>query len=63
MILPQVLDGQLGELGGSILDEIAENGLLVVADQVDFVYRGDLVNGGQAVPDDWVASNVEEGLR
>lgn len=62
LVLAQVLDGEVGEIGGGILDEVAENGLVVVADEVDLVYGGDFGDGGQAVVDDGVAGDVEEGL-
>lgn len=62
LVLAQVLDGEVGEVGGGILDEVAEDGLVVVADEVDLVYGGDFGDGGQAVVDDGVAGDVEEGL-
>lgn len=59
LILAQVLDGEVWEGGGSVLEEIAEDRLVVVADQVDLGHGGNLRNGGQTVVDDGVASDVE----
>lgn len=47
---------------GGILEEVTEDGLVIVANEVDFVYRGDFGDGGQAVVDDGVAGDIEEGL-
>jgi len=62
LVFTEILDREVGEFGRGILNKIAEHGFLVVADQIDFVDRGDLADGGEAVPDDGVAGNVEEGL-
>ena len=45
LVLAQVLDAQAGELGRGVLDEVAEDGLVVVADQVDLLDRGYLGDG------------------
>lgn len=63
LVLSQVLDGKVGELGRRILDKVTEDGLVVVANQVDLVDRRDGADGSQAVPDDGVAGDIEEGLR
>lgn len=62
LVFAEVLDGEVVKLGRRILNEVAENGFLVVANQVDFVDRGDLLDGLQAVPDDGVAGDFEKGL-
>lgn len=64
LVLAQVLDGQAGELGAGVLDEVLEDLLLVVADYVDLaeVVRRQLREGLDAVPDDGVAGDFEEGL-
>lgn len=61
-VLAQVFDGQLRELVAGVFDEIAEDGLVVVADHAHFLDVGHFGNGGQAVPDDRVACDVEQGL-
>jgi hypothetical protein len=63
LVFAEVLDGQVGELARRILNEVAEDGFLVVADEVDLLDGGDLVDGGEAVPDDGVAGDVEKGLQ
>lgn len=63
LVLAQVLDGEVWEVVGGIFDEIAEDGLVIVADEVDLVYGGDFGDGGQAVVNDGVARDIEEGLR
>lgn len=63
LVLAEVLDGgQDGELAGGVLDEVAEDGLVVVADDINVLDGADLGNGGDAVPDDGVAGHLEEGL-
>jgi len=62
LVLAQVLDGKVGELQRRVLNEVAEDGFFVVADQVDLVDRGNLADGSQAVPDDGMPGDVEEGL-
>lgn len=46
----------------ALLDEVAEDGLVVVADDEDFLDLGDFGDGGEAVGDDGVAGDFEEGL-
>lgn len=62
LVFAQVLDGEVGVGNGRILDEVAEDGLVVVADQVDFLNGRDFGNSGQAVVDDWVAGDLEQWL-
>lgn len=64
LVFAEVLDGELGELLGGILDEVAEDGFVVVADDVDFLdlLVGDAGDGGEAVPDDGVAGDFKERL-
>lgn len=64
LVLAQVLDGDGGELLGGVLDEIAEDGLVVVADNVDLLdlLVGDASDGRQAVPDDRVTGDFEQRL-
>jgi hypothetical protein len=64
LVLAEVLDGNGGELLGRVLDEVAEDGLVVVADDVDLLNLlvGDAGDRGQAVPDDRVASDFEQRL-
>jgi hypothetical protein len=63
LVLAEVFDGKVGEFAGRILNEIPEDGLLIVSDQVDLVNGRDFVDGGEAVPDNGVAGDVKEGLR
>lgn len=64
LVLPQVFDGDRWELLGRVLDEVAEDGLIVVANNVDLLNLlvGHTGNGREAVPDDGVAGNIEERL-
>lgn len=62
-VLAQVLDGKLGELGGPLADVWREDGLLIVADQIDLFNRGHFSDGGERVPNERVPRDVEEGLR
>lgn len=45
-----------------VFDELAENGLVVVADNEDFFNLGDLGDGAEAVFYDRVAGDFEERL-
>lgn len=63
LILAEILDSELWELGGGVLDEVAENVLLIVSNHADLLNIWNLCDGGKAVPDDWVSSNIEEWLR
>lgn len=62
LVLAQVFNGEVGEGGGGVLDEVAEDGLVVVADEVDLVDGGDFGDGRQAVVDDGMAGDVEQRL-
>lgn len=64
LVLAEVLDGDGGELLGGVLDEVAEDGLIVVANDVDLLdlLVRDAGDGAEAVPDDGVAGDLEEGL-
>lgn len=62
LILAEVLDGEVREFGGGLLDEVFEHALVVVADHADLLDRGYFGNGGQTMPDDGVACDIEEGL-
>mgnify|MGYP007054560879 CR=1 FL=1 len=61
-VLAQVQDAELGELLGGVLDEVAEDGLIVVADQDDLAEAGDIGKGLEAVVDDGVTGDFEQGL-
>lgn len=62
MVLAQVADGD-GRVGArAVLDEVAEDALVVVADDEDFADLGDAGDGGEAVGDDGVPGDFEEGL-
>lgn len=61
LVLAQVFDrSKGGELLGGVLDEVAEDGLVVVADDADVVDGADGSDGGEAVPDDGVTGDFEE---
>lgn len=62
LVLAEVLDGDGGELLGGVLDEVTEDGLVVVADDVNLLdlFVGNAGDGGEAVPDDGVAGHFEE---
>lgn len=62
LVLAQISQVDAGELLGRVLDEVAEDGLVVVADDVDVLDLLDAGNGREAVPDDGVAGDFEEGL-
>ena len=62
LIFSQVLDAQVGEVVGDGVDEGLEDGLLVVANDEDFLDLGDAGNGAEAVLDYGVACNGEERL-
>jgi len=62
LVFAEVFDRKIGKLGGGIFNEVTEDRFVVVSDEGDLTDRGDFGDGGQAVPDDGVASNIEEGL-
>ena len=63
MVLSKVLDFDLRKFLCRILDEIAENGLLVVAFNDDFADARDFGDGYEAMPDDRMACDFKERLR
>lgn len=64
LILAEVLDSDGRELLGGVLDEVAEDRFVVVADDVNLLdlLVGDASDGGEAVPDDGMASDLEQRL-
>lgn len=62
LVFAQVLDGNVRVIAGGILDEVAEDGFVVVSNDEDFLDLRDLGNGREAVVDDRVAGNFEERL-
>jgi hypothetical protein len=52
----------LGKVVGTLLNEVTEDGLIVVADQKDFLNLGYFGNSSKAVLDYGVAGDVEERL-
>lgn len=62
LVFAEVLDGEVGVGDGRILDEVTKDGFVVVADQVDFLNRGDFRNSGQAVVDDRMAGDFKQRL-
>lgn len=65
LVFAKVLDGDARELLGGVLDEVAEDRLVVVSNDADLLdlFVGNASDGGEAVPDDGVAGDLEEGLR
>lgn len=59
LIFAQVNDLDLRELLLRVFDEVAEYGFVVVADYAYFLDVGNLCDGGEAVPDDGMASYFE----
>lgn len=62
LVLAEVLDGQVGEGVGGILDEVLENSLVIVANHDDLLDRRHLGDGRKAVPDNGVTCDIKEGL-
>ena len=62
LVLTEVLDGDVWVGAGGVLDEVAEDGLVVVADDEDLADLRDFGYCGKAVLDDGVAGNFEERL-
>lgn len=58
-VFSQVLDLQLRELLGRVLDEITEDGLVIVTDQNNFPESRNLRNSLEAMVDDGVAGDLE----
>lgn len=62
LIFAKVLDADLWVCARAVLDEVAEYGLVIVANNEYFVDLRDTSDCLEAVLDDWVASNLEEWL-
>ena len=62
LVLAKIADGHVGVVSAAVFDDIAEDGLVVVADDEDFFDFGNLSDGGEAMGDDCVAGNREERL-
>ena len=63
MIFAQVADGDVWEIAGAVLDEVAEDRLVVVANDEDLADLWDLGDGGEAVGYDGMTGDFEERLR
>lgn len=61
-VFTQVLHLELRELLGGVLDEVAEDGFIVVTDEDDLSNIGDLGEGFQAVVDNRMTGDFKEGL-
>ncbi|KAB8346057.1 hypothetical protein FH972_023109 [Carpinus fangiana] len=62
LVFSQVADRDAGKVATSILNEVAEDRLLVVANDEDLADGGDLCDGAEAVLDDGMTGNFEEGF-
>ena len=62
LVFAEILDADLWVCARAVLDEVAEYGLVVVADDKNFVNLRDTSDCLEAVLDDWVASDLEEWL-
>lgn len=62
LVLAKVLDADVRVGAGAVLDEVAENALVVVANDEDLANLLDTCNGSEAVLDDWVTGDFEERL-
>ena len=63
LVLSQIGDFELRKLPRRVSDEISKDTFVVVADQDDFFDTLDFCYCFKAVPDDWVASNIEKRLK
>ena len=63
LIFSKVLDLDLGKFAGGVFDEVTEHALVVVPNDDDFSDIRDFGDGSQAVPDDGMASDIEEWLQ
>lgn len=59
LVLAEVFDRDMWVGAGAVLDEVAEDGLIVVADNEDLADGRDFGDGGKAVGDDGVAGDFE----
>ena len=62
LVLTKVADGAVGVCSTAVLDEVAEDALIVVANDEDFADLGEFGDGGEAVGDDGVAGYLEQWL-
>lgn len=62
LVFPKVLDGERWEAVGNGIDEWLEDGLLVIADNEDFLDLGDVRDRAEAMLDDRVTGDRKEGL-
>ena len=63
LVFSQILDFDLREFSGGVLDQIPEDIFFVIANEDDFLDLWDLGNGFEAVPDNWVARDIKQWLR
>jgi len=63
LVFSQVNDLDLWEFFRGIFNELAEDSLVVVSDYAYFLNGGDLCDGGETVPDNGMASDIEKGLQ
>lgn len=62
LVLSQILDLDLREFSRGVFDKVTEYTLVVVANQ-DYLFDvGNFGHGFEAMPDDWMASDIEERL-
>ena len=59
LIFSQILNAQVWKLLARILDEVSEDGFVVVSNQNDFAETGDFGDGFEGVGNDWVAGDFE----
>jgi hypothetical protein len=62
LVFPEVLDAQVWEVVRDGVDKRLEDGLLIIADNKDFLDLGDACDGTEAVLDNGVTCDREERL-
>ena len=62
LVFAQVYNFDLREFLLGVFDELAEDRFIVVSDHAYFLDVGYLCDGGEAVPDNGMASYIEERL-
>jgi hypothetical protein len=62
LVFTEVFDADLGRVLGAVFDEVAEDGLVIVADYEDFLDLWDFGDGAEAVFNNGVSGDVEERL-
>jgi hypothetical protein len=62
LVFAQIYDLDLWELFGGVLDEVAEDRFFVVTNYANFFNVRYLCDGGEAVPDNRMASYFKERL-